>query len=248
MVASRFSTPMDSSNLHSNSSSPERRDVSRDDGERRIHYDAVFTLARASEAHDPETGAHLLRIREIVERIALQMNYKPEEAATLAIDAMLHDVGKLNIPREVLQKEGPLTPEERELMESHTLRGEELLADRPSFHRAAIIARSHHEAWEGGGYPDGLSGDAIPLEARITAVADVLDALISDRCYKQAWSYEDAMTEVCGLSEKQLDPAVIEALHRCNAAGGLCAIFDLPPQCVTLDSSAAPDDLLPKNE
>jgi putative two-component system response regulator len=100
---------------------------------------------------------------------------------------MLHDVGKLRIPDAILKKPDQFTRSERTMMEAHTIRGQRLLSDRPSMHRAAIIARSHHESWAGSGYPDGLVGEAIPLEARITSAADVLDALIAVRCYKGSW-------------------------------------------------------------
>lgn len=212
-------------------SEAERRGRPRSDAARAAHHDAIYTLARASESHDEDTGAHILRIRRIVEEIALQLDFAAQDAADLGFDSMLHDVGKLRIPEEILKKPGALTAEERSLMESHTMRGERLLADRPTMRRAARIARSHHEAWDGSGYPDHLAGQDIPLEARITAAADVLDALIAERCYKQAWPYEDAMREVIGLAGTKLDPAVVEALKRCNAHGNLCAIFGLPDQC-----------------
>jgi HD-GYP domain-containing protein (c-di-GMP phosphodiesterase class II) len=96
---------------------------------------------------------------------------------------------------------------------------------RPSMQRAARIAHAHHECWDGSGYPQGLAGEAIPLEARITAAADVLDALVADRCYKESWSYHQALEEVCSLAGTKLDPAVIEALRRCDADDALGAIF-----------------------
>ena len=113
-------------------------------------------------------------------------------------------------------------------MESHTVRGERLLSDRPSMKRAARIARSHHEAWDGSGYPDRLFQRQIPLEARITAAADVLDALISQRCYKQSWTYEQALREVVALAGSRLDPDVVAALVQCNERGSLRPIFKLP--------------------
>jgi putative two-component system response regulator len=209
----------------------ERRTKTRIDPTKAAHHDAIFTLARASESHDEDTGAHVLRIREIVEQLALRTGFAPDDATELGYDAMLHDVGKLRIPAAILKKPDGLTANERTVMESHTVRGELLLIDRPTMRRAAAIARSHHESWDGQGYPDRIQGEAIPLAARITAAADVLDALIADRCYKQAWSYDDAMREVISLAGTKLDPRVIEALGRCNADGSLRAIFGLPAQC-----------------
>jgi putative two-component system response regulator len=225
----RMATPPSSTE---SSEASDRRTRARIDPVKQAHHDAVFTLARASEAHDEDTGAHVLRIRFVVEQIAIAMGLGADDARELGYDAMLHDVGKLRIAPEILKKPGQLTDAERIVMESHTIRGERLLGDRPSFQRAARIARSHHENWDGSGYPDHLRSDSIPLEARITAAADVLDALVSERVYKQSWTYEQAMREVIGMAGRKLDPAVVEALRRCNAAATLCSIFDVPPQCV----------------
>jgi len=210
----------------------DRRDARRVNPERAAHHDAIFTLARASELHDEDTGAHVMRIRLIVTQIALHLGLEANDADDLGYDAMLHDVGKLRIPPDVLKKPGQLTPYERQVMESHTVRGERLLSDRATMRRAARIARSHHEAWDGSGYPDGLKGRSIPLEARITTAADILDALISQRCYKESWTYDQAMREVIGLNGTKIDPDVTEALRRCNADGSLCEIFGLPTTCV----------------
>jgi putative two-component system response regulator len=205
----------------------DRRARTREDADRRAHHDAIFALARASEMHDEDTGAHLLRIRLIVEQIAQRMGFDAGDAASLGYDAILHDVGKLRVPAEVLKKPEAFTDHERDVMRQHTIRGWRLLHGRASMDRAGSIARSHHERWDGTGYPDGLVGDAIPLEARITAAADVLDALIAARCYKQSWSYEDALREVIALSGAHLDPRVVAAIQRADAEGALRPIFEL---------------------
>ncbi len=205
----------------------ERRNKARIDPLKAAHHDAVYTLARASEAHDEDTGAHVLRIRSIVERLALQLGFSQQDAEDLGYDAMLHDVGKLRIPPEILKKPGQLTEQERQMMESHTVRGERLLSERPSMRRASIIAKHHHENWDGSGYPSGLRGEQIPLEARITAAADILDALIAQRSYKPSWKYEDAFHEVMNLSGAKLDPQVVEALKRCNDADELREVFEV---------------------
>ncbi|UCD74397.1 MAG: HD-GYP domain-containing protein [Phycisphaerales bacterium] len=207
----------------------DRRLIPRVDPARRAHGDAIYTLARTSELLNEDTGGHIMRIRAVVQHIALALGFEPDDAEALGLDAMLHDVGKLTIPPDVLAKPGGLSREERMLMESHTIRGQRMLSVRPAMLRAARIARSHHERYDGGGYPDGLVGDAIPIEARITATADVLDALFSDRCYKEAWTYQQALEEVCRLAGTQLDPMVTDALRKVSDAGSLREALGLPP-------------------
>ncbi|MHC4991127.1 MAG: HD-GYP domain-containing protein [Planctomycetota bacterium] len=207
----------------------DRRSRPRTDPARTAHHDAVYTLARASELHDSDTGQHVLRIRSIVEQLALQLNFDADDAEALGYDAMLHDVGKLRLPAALLQKADALTSAERGRIESHTVLGEELLSERPSMLRAASIARSHHERYDGQGYPDGRLGEEIPLAARITAVADVLDALLSARAYKEAWSFEQAFDAVCRLAGSQLDPEVVAALRRCHDAGTLREVWSAAP-------------------
>jgi len=193
-----------------NGGDDDRRAAPRTDPDRRAQHDVIYTLARAAEAHDAHTGEHVLRIRAVVELIAERLGI--DDAEALGYDAMLHDVGKLMVPVEILQKPGELTADERTTMEAHTHHGETLLADRPTLARAARIARSHHECWDGTGYPDGLRGNAIPLEARLTAVADVLDALAMERAYKSAWSFDDALAKIQSLAGTHLDPEIVGAL------------------------------------
>lgn len=203
----------------------DRRQQQRSDSERSAFLDVVYMLARASEAHDEDTGAHVLRIREIVERIALEMAIDPLDAEMLGFDAMLHDVGKLMIPQSILSKPGQLDDDERLQMESHTTLGAKMLADRPSMFRAGRIARWHHERWDGKGYPDGLMGLEIPIEARITAVADVFDALIAERSYKACWSVEEAVAEVSRLAGTHLDPTAAAALNAVFERGELADVL-----------------------
>jgi putative two-component system response regulator len=204
----------------------DRRQQSRDADPQRARFDAIYRLARANEAHDEDTGGHLKRIRTIVERIARRLGMSPDDAVALGYDAMLHDVGKMTIPRQVLMKPGALTVKERAVMDCHTTRGHRMLIERDDMHQAARIARHHHEAWDGSGYPDGLAGDAIPLEARITSVADVFDALISQREYKRAWSWEEAQTEIRKITGSRLDPAVVDALMAVIDDGSLRAALE----------------------
>ncbi len=190
------------------------RSEPRGDSPQRMHHDVIFKLARTSEMLDEDTGGHVVRIRLLVEHIALELGFDPDDAEELGHDAMLHDVGKLKIPPDVLKKPGELTAHERKLMESHTTLGTRLLSMRPSMQQAALIAQSHHEAYDGSGYPQGLIGEQIPLAARITTAADMLDALISQRCYKEAWPFQKALAEIKSLAGIKLDPNIVAALER----------------------------------
>ncbi len=148
------------------------------------NLDAIYMLAVASEAKDEDTGRHVRRIRRHAELLARRIGLGPQEAESVGLAAILHDVGKMHVPDSILKKPGRLTDEERRIMQTHTVAGERMLAARPFFERARRIARSHHENWDGSGYPDGLPSHRIPLEARIVHVVDVYDALISPRIYK----------------------------------------------------------------
>ena len=127
---------------------------------------------------------------------------------------LLHDVGKIGIPDRILLKRGPLTPVERRLMQTHTVLGEQLLEEVPLLrHEGLLVVRSLHERWDGRGYPDRLSEDAIPLGARIFALADTLDAITSDRPYRRRGTWEAAVDEIVRLGGKQFDPGIVEAFR-----------------------------------
>ena len=153
---------------------------------RDAYFDAVYMLAMASEARDQQTGAHLRRIAAYTRAVATALGISGAAADDISSAAILHDVGKLHLPDALLQKNGPLSDDERRLVQEHTLAGERMFPDKPTFALARQIARSHHENWDGSGYPDGLRGEAIPQAARIVHVADVFDALVSARPYKDA--------------------------------------------------------------
>jgi cyclic di-GMP phosphodiesterase len=176
--------------------------------------ETVERLAKALEMHDGETGRHVNRMATIAAFLARRVGLEPDRALLLRTAAPMHDVGKVATPDGVLQKEGPLTPEEREVMELHTTVGYEILADSESelLQLAATIALTHHERWDGAGYPRGLSGEEIPVEGRVTAVADVFDALLSDRCYRSALSIEDAVEVMREGRGTHFDPQVVDAL------------------------------------
>jgi ribonuclease P protein subunit RPR2 len=178
------------------------------------YEDTVVALARALESKDSGTGAHSQR----VQRYALEL---ADELAPELLDDMsaehgflLHDVGKIGIPDRVLCKAGPLDPDERRLMETHTLLGEKMLADVALLRGEGLkVVRSHHERWDGGGYPDGLAGTEIPLGARIFAVADALDAMTHNRPYRMAGSWRDAAEQILLGAKLQFDPDVVDAFH-----------------------------------
>ena len=171
----------------------------------------VQRLGRAAEYKDNETGQHVLRMSHYAQALALALGFDPRDAEDLLHAAPMHDVGKIGIPDHILRKPGQLTAEEWAVMRSHATIGADIIGQHDSgvLHIAAKIARSHHEKWDGSGYPDGLAGEAIPLEARIVAIADVFDALTSVRPYKAAWSVEDAVALLEREAGKQFDAALV---------------------------------------
>ena len=203
------------------------REVSRRMAENEtIQESAIRALAHLAEIRDPETGNHILRTQSYVQELARLLMHRPQYAAELterrvallARSAPLHDIGKVGIPDVILQKPGPLTPQEYNVMKRHSALGAEAIALAQSEGASNIefltvareIARWHHERWDGGGYPDGLAGEAIPLAARIMALADVFDALISPRIYKTAKSYDEARAMIAAGRGKHFDPVITD--------------------------------------
>lgn len=168
-------------------------------------------LAQIVEARDTDAGMHLQHIQHYSRALALRLGLDEREADEIAYAAMIHDVGKAQVPDAILKKPGALDAVERDEIQRHTEWGDALLSESKEFETARAVARWHHERWDGTGYPDGLKGEEIPLPARIVAVADVYDALISKRPYKAAWSHEDAIAEVRRLAGTHLDPVIVEA-------------------------------------
>jgi response regulator RpfG family c-di-GMP phosphodiesterase len=193
-------------------------------------HEIVLRLAMACETRDTDTGRHILRVGSFCRLLALEIGCDEEYAETLLLASTLHDVGKIGIADSVLLKPGRLTEEERLLMQAHCLIGYRILsADGPEqlaetvkvrperneiLQMATRIARWHHERWDGDGYPDGISGADIPLEARIVAIADVYDALRSPRPYKEAFTEEKTAEIIMGASGTQFEPALIDAFVR----------------------------------
>lgn len=197
----------------------ERRVIQRTAELRQANLDAIYMLAVASEAKDHDTGAHVRRIRGLAETLARRLGFSETDAYDIGLSAVLHDVGKIHVPDAILTKPGPLTDEERKVMQQHTLWGQRILPDRPFFKRSRLIARSHHENFDGSGYPDGLSRDNVPIEAMIVHVVDVYDALVSPRVYKPAWEPERALEEITSNASKQFNPQVAEAMHAVSREG-----------------------------
>ena len=181
--------------------------------ERRF-YDIVSAWARSIESKDVYTLGHCERVADYACAIARALDFDESTLFWFRIGALLHDVGKIVVPIEVLNKPGRLTPEERAQMESHPVAGVELLKDVEFPWDILPMVRSHHERWDGAGYPDRLSGDDIPLNARILAVADVFDALTTDRPYRRAFSREDAVRMLREDAGRSFDPAVFAAFER----------------------------------
>ncbi len=204
----------------------DRRREPRDDGVRRRRRDQAFALARAAEPHDPAIGGHLRRLNAVVAWLARAGGATGETAERLGDDAMLHDVGKLHVSAALLARAGPLDAAERAAVAQHTVLGEAFLRGRPGLVRAAAIARHHHEAWDGSGGPDGLAGEAIPFAARLTAVADVVDALRSPRPYKPPWPWPDVAAHLAALAGHRLDPAIAARAIAGLEDGGLAAAWE----------------------
>jgi putative two-component system response regulator len=178
--------------------------------------DVLERLALAGEFRDDETHEHPQRVGRTAALIAADLGLPPEEVALIRRAAPLHDVGNLGVSDAILLKPGPLTAEESEAMQHHTVLGSEILAGSasPVLQSGAAIARSHHERWDGHGYPAGLAADEIPLFSRIVALADVFDALTRDRPYKPAMPVESAVDEIRRVAGSQLDPRVTESFER----------------------------------
>jgi diguanylate cyclase (GGDEF)-like protein/putative nucleotidyltransferase with HDIG domain len=180
----------------------------------RLHLRTIEALALAIEAKDHTTHKHLQRVRVYAVEIAKELGIAEEEIEALRAAALLHDIGKLAVPEHIINKPGRLTPEEFEKMKIHPIVGAEIL-ERVAFpYPVAPIVRSHHERWDGSGYPDGLKGEQIPRGARVLAAVDCLDALASHRQYRNALPLDAAMLQVAGMSGSSFEPAVIEVLQR----------------------------------
>lgn len=175
---------------------------------RESHLEVIRRLGQAAESRDDATGLHITRMSRMCGRLAEAAGMRPEECDMILHAAPMHDVGKIGVPDRILLKPGKLAPGEWEVMQSHTTIGARVLegSDSSVVQMAETIALMHHERWDGSGYPYGLEGEDIPLVARICAVCDVFDALISERPYKRAWPVADALAEVERQGGSHFDP------------------------------------------
>lgn len=175
--------------------------------------EVIWRLSRAIEFRDGTTGEHVSRVATVSRLIAEGLGFTPDHARTIYLAAPLHDIGKIAISDAILQKPGKLTSEEMEVMRRHVEFGEHILEGGSSdlIRTASAIAASHHEKWDGTGYPQGLSGETIPVEGRIVAIADVFDALCSERPYKRAWPVQEAHDEILRCSGSHFDPGCVDA-------------------------------------
>lgn len=196
----------------------------------------IWRLARAIEYRDGDTGEHVSRVAQICLIIAEGLGLPPQRCRMIYLGAPLHDIGKIGIADAILSKPGKLSPEEMASMREHVSIGARILAEADSelIRTAELIAQSHHEKWDGTGYPDQLSGTDIPIEARIVALADVFDALCSERPYKAAWPIADAYAEIVRCAGTHFDPACVAAFQM--RWPQISAIME--PQTLTLAASA----------
>lgn len=177
-----------------------------------LTYDTTLEgWSRALDLRDKETEGHTRRVMELTIKLARRLNIKDEDLVHLRRGALLHDIGKLGVPDHILLKAGPLEKDEWEIMRQHPMHAYHLLYPISYLRSALAIPYSHHEHWDGNGYPEGLKGEEIPLAARVFAVVDVWDALISDRPYRKAWSYQKAFRYIRKKAGIQFDPAVVDA-------------------------------------
>jgi len=180
----------------------------------RAFLQSLQGLANALEAKDPYTRGHSERVAGLAQRLARRLGFSPSEARVVAQAGLLHDLGKIGIPESVLRKPGPLTGEEWALMREHPGVGARIVAPLEFFSEGALIIRHHHERQDGSGYPAGLAGGAIPLGARIVAVADVFDALTSERPYRRSLERKEALRRIEATAERLLDAGIVSVFLR----------------------------------
>jgi putative nucleotidyltransferase with HDIG domain len=178
-------------------------------------YDATLRgWSRALDMRDADTSGHTERVAEMAVRLAGTAGVPEHDLVHVRRGALLHDIGKMSVPDAILRKPGPLSEEEWVVMRQHPECAREMLVEIDYLGPALDIPYSHHERWDGSGYPQGLKGTDIPLSARIFAVIDVYDALTSDRPYRDAWTYEDAVAHIREQAGKHFDPQVVMAFLR----------------------------------
>lgn len=192
------------------------------------YMDMVHALAAALDARDPNTRDHADRVCHLAEAIARELGWTQDQMPELWLGCVLHDIGKIAVPDTVLQKPGPLTADEFELMKEHTVRGVQMIEDIPNLQPAIPYILFHHENYDGTGYPHGLQGTDIPIQARLLSVVDTFDAITSDRPYRKGRSAAVALAEIQACSGTQFDPEVVEAFLRAWTRGRITAQESTP--------------------
>jgi putative two-component system response regulator len=184
----------------------------------KAHIDTIRSLAVAAEYKDEHTAAHIERMSLYTVAIGTRMGLTPKDIELLRYGSIMHDVGKIGIPDAIMLKPGKLTPTEWEVMKKHTTIGARILSNSTSelIKAGEIVALTHHERWDGTGYPSGLIGEQIPLHGRICAVADVFDALTSKRPYKPAFSNDEALETIRESAGSHFDPEIVDAFFNCT--------------------------------
>ncbi len=185
----------------------------------KLFLSTIRVMANAIDAKDPYTKGHSVRVNRYSVIIARYMGLPKQEIDAIHVASVLHDVGKIGIQEAILNKPGALTPEEYEIMKTHTTRGAEIMAPIRKLKHVIDGLRSHHERWNGSGYPDGLAGERIPLMGRVIAVADTFDAMTTDRPYQRPFSFEQAVARINELKGVGFDEQVVEAFNRAYMAG-----------------------------
>jgi putative two-component system response regulator len=182
------------------------------------YAEMVFRLALVAEYKDDSTGTHLVRIADYSTEIAREMGLSQKDINYLKYASVMHDIGKLVVPDAILKKASGLTPEEREVVKKHAALGADIFkgSHSPLLKVAKLICLTHHERYDGTGYPNGLKGKNIPLFGRIVAIADVFDALTSARPYKEAYGFEEALRMIKVQSGKHFDPDVVKVFLKCK--------------------------------
>ncbi len=180
----------------------------------RAHHEALLRLSLAADMRDDDTGVHITRIGHLAEALALALGESKAFARELRLAAPMHDIGKIGVPDLVLKKPGSYTADERQVMNQHPIIGAQILGRSRIrlFQLAAEVAMTHHERWDGSGYPLGLAGEAIPLSGRIVAVVDFFDALTMDRCYRKAFNDEVALKMLAEQRGLAFDPRVVDCM------------------------------------
>ncbi len=177
---------------------------------REAHLETTIVLAKIAEINDEDTGNHLKRVSRYCEHLSRAMQLPDVMVDTMTYSSMMHDIGKIFVNSAILKKSGSLTSEEFEMMKLHTIYGGKILENVPFLQTARDIALYHHENYDGSGYPYSLQGEAIPLSARIVALCDVFDALITTRCYKQAYNLETSLTIIKSEIGRRFDPEIAD--------------------------------------